>query len=350
LHEAVVKTPRTRAMLLRRIRTLADEYLRTSYFGVRLAALRGAIEADVLRDRSVWGPQAHFPGGIYSLAQALARIQNEYLAPRLGYLTGTAIPGIGTAMPAAQAADAGVRIAEVESLPVSERASEQYVRLDNPGAVAVDVSGWRIEGDGTVGFRPGTVVPAGGVLYVCGDVVGFRSRASGARGGQGLFVQGGLDRPLPAWSGELVVRDAAGRAVDGMVYRADGDSDGMPDVWERAQGLDPGMDDGAGDPDGDGLMNRAEFVAGTGAKDAQSSLLLECIRQEDGSVDLSFDARLGRGYRLLAADDLAGGGWEVLAEVVNVGTVKRQHVVDGQPSTPGRYYRVECWRRGLGGD
>lgn len=44
---------------------------------------------------------------------------------------------------------------------------------------------------------------------------------------------------------------------------ADADSDGMPDVWEQANGLDPNVDDSAGDVDGDGYTNLEEFLNGT---------------------------------------------------------------------------------------
>lgn len=40
---------------------------------------------------------------------------------------------------------------------------------------------------------------------------------------------------------------------------ADSDNDGMTDAWEVQYGLDPNSDDAAGDPDGDGLSNLAEF-------------------------------------------------------------------------------------------
>ncbi len=43
---------------------------------------------------------------------------------------------------------------------------------------------------------------------------------------------------------------------------ADSDGDGMPDDWERAQGLDPLVDDAAADTDGDGVSNLQEYRLG----------------------------------------------------------------------------------------
>ena len=40
----------------------------------------------------------------------------------------------------------------------------------------------------------------------------------------------------------------------------DTDRDGMPDVWERAQGFDPLVDDHAEDADGDGYENLEEYL------------------------------------------------------------------------------------------
>lgn len=44
---------------------------------------------------------------------------------------------------------------------------------------------------------------------------------------------------------------------------ADVDGDEMPDSWEQEFGLDPGLDDSALDPDGDGVSNLEEWLAGT---------------------------------------------------------------------------------------
>jgi hypothetical protein len=40
----------------------------------------------------------------------------------------------------------------------------------------------------------------------------------------------------------------------------DTDGDGMPDAWEKARGLDPTVNDSAGDRDGDGYTNIEEFL------------------------------------------------------------------------------------------
>lgn len=48
---------------------------------------------------------------------------------------------------------------------------------------------------------------------------------------------------------------------------SDDDHDGMGDRWERANGLDPAVDDAAGDPDEDGFDNLAEYLLDTDPTD-----------------------------------------------------------------------------------
>ena len=76
--------------------------------------------------------------------------------------------------------------------------------------------------------------------------------------------------------------DAQGIALS--VTPADTDGDGLPDAWEAATGLDPSVDDSAGDPDGDGLTNAEELAAGTDpfVSDAPSAPIL--LDPLDGEV------------------------------------------------------------------
>ncbi len=64
-----------------------------------------------------------------------------------------------------------------------------------------------------------------------------------------------------AGAGLVVVREGLVHDWALVVFR-DGDQDGMPDWWEIARGLDPEVDDAAGDPDGDGITSGDEYLQG----------------------------------------------------------------------------------------
>jgi hypothetical protein len=70
---------------------------------------------------------------------------------------------------------------------------------------------------------------------------------------------------LSDWSTCKTVSIAPDRDGDGIPdsQDPDNDNDGMPDAWEIAHGLDPFVNDAAGDLDGDGISNRAEYLAGS---------------------------------------------------------------------------------------
>jgi hypothetical protein len=87
LIEAVVDVDRSREMLLRRIRTLTDTFLATSYFPDRIDELVTALDPDVEDDHAEWLTRSHFGGRSYTLREANDRIINDYIIPRVPYLT-----------------------------------------------------------------------------------------------------------------------------------------------------------------------------------------------------------------------------------------------------------------------
>jgi hypothetical protein len=204
--EALSRTPRVREMIARRIRTLSDRFLATGWFGSRMDALVPLIDADVTADHAKWGANSHFAwtgGTAYTLAQSVGRIKTSYLAGRMNYLTGTTgvnhgmpyslnfTSGSGSlGVPASQAVVPAMAFGRVEANPAGGNQDEEYIELRNPGLSAVDMSGWRVEGGVRFAFAGGTVVPAGGSVFVVPDRWAFRRRAASPRGGERLQVTG----------------------------------------------------------------------------------------------------------------------------------------------------------------
>jgi hypothetical protein len=67
------------------------------------------------------------------------------------------------------------------------------------------------------------------------------------------------------WSACTTVAIAPDTDGDGIpdAQDLDNDNDGMPDAWELAHGLNPFLNDAAGDLDGDGISNLAEYRTGS---------------------------------------------------------------------------------------
>jgi hypothetical protein len=120
--------------------------------------------------------------------------------------TGVGIPGAQTGSPA-------IEFGAIDFSPASTIQDEEYIELRNPGTTSVDISGWRFTGGATHEFKPGTVIPAGGSLYVSPNVAAFRARTTGPRGGQGLFVQGDYDGHISSFGETIELIAASGTIV-----------------------------------------------------------------------------------------------------------------------------------------
>ncbi len=98
----------------------------------------------------------------------------------------------------------------IEFSPASGNQDEEFIEINNPNGIAVDVSDWRITGGVEFTFQPGTVIPPGKRVYVSPDVTVFRARATSPKGGESRFVQGPYKGHLSSLGETLTLLDADG--------------------------------------------------------------------------------------------------------------------------------------------
>ena len=140
----------------------------------------------------------------------------------------------------------------------------------------------------------------------------------------------------------IAASNAAGQTLSGvanLTLAADTDGDGLPDSWENGR---PGFSatnpaDAARDDDGDGMSNRAEFIAGTDYLDRTSYLKIEAIGA--GPTQLRFNAVSNRTYAVQYSDGLNPPLWRGLAVIPARTNSRLELVVDPSPVT-NRFYRV----------
>jgi hypothetical protein len=218
--DTIYNTPAAREMFLRRLRTLMDAFLQPPgapasqrFYEKRMDELAVLLQPDATLDFARWRAGFGLP---HDLSTALGRLKVEYLDDRREHLYLThSINNVGNypdvaGIPDAQLGSLPLAFGAIEFNPASSNQAQEYIELRNPHPVAVDISGWRLEGGVDFAFAPGTVLPANGRLYLSPDVVAFRSRTTGPRAGQGLLVVGPYAGQLSARGESLILRDGAG--------------------------------------------------------------------------------------------------------------------------------------------
>jgi hypothetical protein len=219
LPDAIFNSPETRQMYLRRIRALMDEFLKPPntpedelYYEPRMDILASLISPDAALDAAKWGSDSWGNGSTapccpQSLIEAVEELKYFYFPERRRQLFDGLASG-AREIPSAQPANTVINFGTVETNPAGGNLDEQYIQLLNPNSIAVDISGWTLSRgqDSQIylfTFRGGTVIPAGGMIYVAADRVAFRSRKLYPTGGQSLFVVGDFTGRLAA-RGEIL--------------------------------------------------------------------------------------------------------------------------------------------------
>jgi hypothetical protein len=235
IYDAIMMNPDTRAMLLRRMRTLMDEYLQppgTPYENRTLENMldefvaRAGVEANLDKEKWGWPPQ----GGPYGMGtptfeQAIEDIKTQYLDLRrlhmyVDHSLNTSYPEYAD-IPPVQQDGLTINFGSYDACPISGNQEEEYLTLVNPNDVAVDISGWKLTGGVEFTFASGTVIPAGGTLYVSPNFVAFKQRATGPSGGQGLFVVAGYDGRLSLRGENIQLLDQMHNVVNSLTTPAD---------------------------------------------------------------------------------------------------------------------------------
>jgi len=207
--------PQTREMFLRRTRTVMDELLQPPstpaaqrLFENRIAELLAPAQPHL----------GNITGAVNSLkAYFPTRRTQLYVDHSVNNKRNPPVGG-NAGIPDAQPQNATIKFGAYDSSPASGNQDEEYIELTNPNSYAVDLSGWELTGGVEHTFRPGTVLVAGGSLYVSPNVRAFRGRAASPKGGQGRFVQGNYKGHLSSWGETISLVDRWGRIVDTLTY------------------------------------------------------------------------------------------------------------------------------------
>jgi hypothetical protein len=127
----------------------------------------------------------------------------------------------------------------------------------------------------------------------------------------------------------------------------DTDHDGLPDEWELANGLDPldptGNNGALGDPDGDGLNNLQEYIAGTDPHNSQDSLRFDRVSFTNHFCLLHFNTYTGRTYAIERLNDLGPtNNWIAFTNFI---PSTNGPVTVSDPQAPaGYFYRLKVTR------
>ncbi len=163
----------------------------------------------------------------------------------------------------------------------------------------------------------------------------------------GTFA-GFLTVPVATGGVRLVVSDSQSHTGQSAVFdvtakAADTDGDKLPDAWETANGLNPAVNDAAGDADGDGMSNLMEYYAGTDPRSAASVFRISSVTAFSGDrISLSWNAAAGRLYRVRYSTGTSGWTY-VPGQIYTTGVAGPLTATFAKPAgtAPRAFYQVE---------
>lgn len=234
LYDVIIALPETRQMLLRRDRSILDQLVQppgtpaeSLILESYIKFMTNLISVEANLDRAKWGFSPWAPGKTFS--SGVADLLNQFVGPRRRHWYVThSISNTSRTIGIGAANNAGIPLAQPPTLtlavlgsdfnPVGGNQDQEYLCISNPAPIAVDITGWKLEGGINFTFAPGTVLPSNSVAYVSPNTRAFRTRTSGPRGGQGLFVLGPYQGRLSARGETILVKNTLGQTLTTYAY------------------------------------------------------------------------------------------------------------------------------------
>ena len=125
----------------------------------------------------------------------------------------------------------------------------------------------------------------------------------------------------------------------------DSNANGLPDAWERIYFGGLGVDPNA-DPDGDGMSNLEEYLAGTTPTNSSDALQITdlTISPEGTNASITWSSVLTRFYTIQESTNLNSSTWtdSIAGIVVPVQSTTTHAFTDS--SSTNRFYRIQAFR------
>ncbi len=295
--------PTLREMYNRRLRTLSDQLygapgtsVSSSYLAQRIDQLDASIADEAIADSNEWGLQSNFAAAYpFNVDQAIDQVRNVWIQSQRNHI------GNQGNVPSSQSTNPTITFDDndYDASPASGLQSEEYIRLRNNNGTAIDISGWELTGGIRHTFKGGTVIPAGGSLYVVADVAAFQNRTTGPRAGQQLFIQGNYEGQLSSGGETVNLVSTSGATIDVLTTPAEGASDNQQFLRITEVNYNPNDPAGAAE-----FIELRNVSSGSNAK----TLNLAGVSITEGpSIPFEFAAgtTLAAGERILVVKNLA---------------------------------------------